>query len=105
MASPPLGNSIYKLLWGRYYRFDNFKSNEILGITYHKIEDTMVAAAEAMIESGQLPDLRGVPLGPSLTLYWNIICHPARAVKALLIVGGIPHNTVNLENFMGGQLS
>lgn len=32
MASPPPGNSVYKLLWGRYYRFDNFKSNEILGM-------------------------------------------------------------------------
>ena len=58
MASPPPGNQLFGILWGKDYKFDDSKTKFILGVKYRKIEDTMVAAAEAMINGGLLPDLR-----------------------------------------------
>ena len=38
-----------------------------------------------------------------ITLYWTIGSQPARAVKALLVAGGVPHNTVNIDLLKGEQ--
>ena len=64
MKTPPPDNSLYELLWGRYYRVDNYKSNSILGLSYRNIDDTLIAAADAMIDSGQITDLRINSDGP-----------------------------------------
>ena len=32
-----------------------------------------------------------------ITLYWNLMSQPSRAVKALLIAGNIPHKEVTLD--------
>jgi len=34
-----------------------------------------------------------------ITLYWHIVSQPARAVKALLIAGDIPHKEGNTTLF------
>jgi glutathione S-transferase len=39
--------------------------------------------------------------GGDLTLYWNIYSQPARAVKALLALGGIQHHEVTLDLMKG----
>ncbi len=32
-----------------------------------------------------------------LTLYWNPLSQPSRAVKTLLVSGGVPHNSVSID--------
>ena len=36
-----------------------------------------------------------------ITLYWNIGSQPSRALKALLIAGGVPHNDRHLDIMKG----
>ena len=38
-----------------------------------------------------------------ITLYWNLISQPSRAVKALLAFGNIPHKEVNIDLMKGEQ--
>ena len=37
-----------------------------------------------------------------ITVYWHIISQPSRSVKAILIAGRIPHNTVDID-FLKGE--
>ena len=37
-----------------------------------------------------------------MTLYWNLLSQPSRAVKAALLMGNVPHNTVSI-NLMKGE--
>ena len=38
-----------------------------------------------------------------LTLYWSIGSQPSRSVKALLLAGAVPHNSVNIDLMKGEQ--
>lgn len=38
-----------------------------------------------------------------LTLYWNIVSQPSRAVKALLSFGNVPHKEVTIDISKGEQ--
>jgi nucleoside-diphosphate-sugar epimerase len=58
MGACPPGNARFEALWDWDFEVDNSKSKEILGITYHNIEDTLREMTEGMIENGCLPDLR-----------------------------------------------
>ena len=35
----------------------------------------------------------------SLKLYWNLGSQPSRAIKSLLVAGGVPHEDVHLDLF------
>jgi nucleoside-diphosphate-sugar epimerase len=45
-------------LWGQEFNVLNDKSKRILGIEYHKMDDTLVSMAESMIEAGLIKDKR-----------------------------------------------
>jgi hypothetical protein len=36
-----------------------------------------------------------------ITLYWNLFSQPSRAVKAVLLMGKVPHETVSIDLFKG----
>jgi dihydroflavonol-4-reductase len=58
MEQCPPENVRFKNIWGRHYDLVNTKSQEILGIKYYDIKDTVVSMAEAMINHGMVPDNR-----------------------------------------------
>ena len=39
-----------------------------------------------------------------ITLYWNVASQPSRAVKSLLLAGGVPHNTKSIDLMKGEHL-
>ncbi|TNV75925.1 hypothetical protein FGO68_gene5836 [Halteria grandinella] len=41
----------------------------------------------------------------AITLYWNLLSQPSRTVKALLLVGNVPHNEEHIDLFAGQQHS
>lgn len=42
---------------------------------------------------------------PRLKLYWNIASPPSRALKSLLVAGGIPHDEHHVDIYNGEQIS
>ena len=42
---------------------------------------------------------------PKLKLYWNIASPPSRALKSLLIAGGVPHEEQHVDISKGEQKS
>jgi hypothetical protein len=54
----PVDNLRFKNNWKRNYNLDNTKSQEILGIRYYDIKETLFSMIETMIEHGMLPDYR-----------------------------------------------
>lgn len=41
------------------------------------------------------------PAQEGLTLYWNVVSQPSRAVKAILIAGNLPHKSVHMDLLNG----
>jgi nucleoside-diphosphate-sugar epimerase len=58
MEQCPPDNQRFKNNWNRNYNVVNTKSQEILGIRYYDIKDTLFSMIETMIEHGMLPDYR-----------------------------------------------
>lgn len=44
--------------WGKDYEIDHSRSEKVLGIQYHTLEETLFDMAEVMIDAGEIPDFR-----------------------------------------------
>jgi dihydroflavonol-4-reductase len=61
IAECPMDNpraKMLQLLWNREYRLDRTRSENVLGIKYHDIKDTVIDMAESFVELGMIPDNR-----------------------------------------------